>query len=1121
MSNADKTFTNCTRTQFQRTGALGLLALACLTAVASADKISPLEPATAVLPLMKKAPAVDGAISEDEWADAVRIVGMGDLLGGGALHPRMATCWFGSDGKRIYAAVRSELPPVGELSARVRKKDGAVWYDDSIEIWLAPHRSKKPDDQTYIQMIGNPIGTVFDVAHVPGGAQAPWDGDWEFKNSTGDGWWSSEASVSLESLGVTADDLKQEWRVHVCRSWQQPSVYTSWAPMTGGFANRDTMVRVRWDDSAPVVQMETLGKDAFEGKVDVAVAVRNPTSNPMEVKVRLELLPAFFQLITEEQTLKLAPGTKETVHIGGNMDPRQHAARIRVTSPDGSKLYFARSLGWDKRPKVVWRVGEQEAKAVDFNVAYYPYLKKLRANLDLSGLTAWEAVKKASIIVTREGETKPLAKSELTSFKNKRGETVVETPDLTTGTYVATLKLDGGPGVPSEAFQQKCKRKVFEWEHNKLGTSRVIVPPFTPIEVKGRDVSTILRTHTMNDFGLWDQVNATGESILAGPIRLEAHLNKDASSEASYFKWKHGKLRFVEKSKDRVRTQASLASPTLKAQVNSEFDYDGMMKVELELTPQETGEIESLTLSIPVKSDIATLMHACVDGVLANPAGAIPAGEGVVWDSTKTQRSNTYGTWIPYLWIGGPERGVCFFSDTDRDWVLDDNKVAIDLVRKDGAVTLRAHLINRPAKLTRKHRIVFGLQATPVKPLPADWRKWALLGGTSNTVNFAFLWSGTVWGGWDDFHSLYPRNHDYTVWEKLGEAKRTGKKDWEFARAWQKKGEEMNQNNANAIQLGMHLMQPGVKAILYIDPRNGCVGGENEYFAADGFTMEPTPTWRDCATWYVNKMFDYGVADGVFLDEVYLRANFDTVSGSAYVRPDGNIQPSMGLWSLRAFSKRLAVLCHERGMRNYTFDHMTTCNVVPARAFSIGGIDWEAAYGAAPFQTRFSPDNIRAQTIGLHTGQVRAGLGGIVTEDEKEKVRLSRTQLGVAQVHEIKVAPDGRTVGGGELNNRLYDFGYGEPDCKVYTYWNGPQPVTVEGPKNLSLVLSRAGKALVFVTDYSGTGGECSLAVDKKALGLKNGLIAKDAETGESLPASDGKVRFPIKQHDFRMVVIE
>lgn len=1055
--------------------------------------IDPFQEAAATMPLMQNVPLVDGIISEEEWRDAVRVVGFVDL-GQGTLQPRMATCWFGSDGQRIYAAAKSELPPVGSLEKNVRKRDGPVWEDDAIEIWLAPHRSKTPTDRRYFQFVGNSINCFFDVAFDPNGA---WDGDWQFKNSSSNGWWSSEASVSIESLGAAPEDLRQVWLVNVCRAFKKPFMDTSWAPITGMFANRDTMVRVRWDDAAPVTQVLSIG-DVWDGKLGLKIALKNPGTQPLDVKVHLN---------EKETALTLAPGTQETVEFAGE----GQAGLIRVTSPDGSKVYFNRAFAWTKKPAEKWVI-VKPAKEVDFTAAYYPYHRKIRATVDCSGLEGAENVGEARLEIRPCGTPNALATGRITRFTDHKGECSIETPDLAAGNYVVTLKL--GDGV----YRQTFERKVFEWEHNTLGLSRKVIPPFTPLEVKGREVVAVLRSHAMNDFGLWDQVNARGEPILAAPIRLKVNADKNASSEANFYAIEPSKLRFVERSADRVRTQASLSGGPGRATIQSEFDYDGMMKVTLELTPRSNDEIQSLSLHIPVKDELATLMHVNVDGVLANYSGKVPDGQGVVWDSSKTVRSSSYGTWVPYVWVGGPERGICIFSDTDRDRVLDDNRPALDLVRKDGVLTLRVHFINTPTKLTRSHRIVFGLQATPVKPRPEGWRRWSFYGGYTNTQEIVLHASGTVWGAASDAHDVYPRDGDFTILRKFQEARLTGKPDWEFIKQWMEKSKAAGIGNWNAVQGGMSAMRPGVLAMLHLDIRNGA-SEINKYFP-DGFTMEPVASYRDCALFYIHKMLACGM-DGVTLDEAYLRPNFDTISSDAYRRADGNIQPSMGLFSLRELTKRIAVLSAEMGKPCYSVVNRTNSDVVPARSFATIGIDWFTNWSATDYQDRFTPEYILAESTGLQDGLVPMVVGGIVTADENEKLRLSRTEFGVATVHEIKIWNDGRTAGLAKAYQALYDFGYGLPDCSVYPYWERGQPVSIEGPPSKALVLGRAGKVLVLVTDWSHSGGGFTLAPDRQKLGLKINFTARDAETGDALKVTGDRIRLSIPKHDFRMVIIE
>jgi hypothetical protein len=326
------------------------------------------------------------------------------------------------------------------------------------------------------------------------------------------------------------------------------------------------------------------------------------------------------------------------------------------------------------------------------------------------------------------------------------------------------------------------------------------------------------------------------------------------------------------------------------------------------------------------------------------------------------------------------------------------------------------------------------------------------------------------------------------------------------------------------VRAGMSAMQPGVRIIPYTNARGGCSGEEGKSFAAETW-HEPVRSYQDFALWYYQKMRDYGI-DGIYLDNTYAAANRDTISGEAYVRPDGNVQPSMGIFSMRNFIKRIAVMYWEAGVeavpcgRPLTVVHMTNGNIIPALSFATIALDWEDKYGAADFQDKFSLDFIQTETMGLPAGLVPLVLGGVVTQDEAERLRLSRTQFGVAALHEVKIWADGRTVGLEKPHQALYDFGYGMPDCQVLPYWEGEQPIHVEGVDAKALVLSRPGKALVLVTDF-GNGGDCTLTVDTQRLGLKNEFTAQDAETGEALPVADGKVQFALKKHDFRIVVVE
>ena len=381
-------------------------------------------------------------------------------------------------------------------------------------------------------------------------------------------------------------------------------------------------------------------------------------------------------------------------------------------------------------------VGETQCAAevgkilVEPAVVYYPYEHKLRAKVDVSMHPGSSVVTGAKVVLFQQRDDTLITEGHIDRLPNGIGETVLNTPDLKPGIYSVRFSLEGGHPDLQQPFHAEFERKDWPWEHNKIGKSRLIIPPFTPLRVTANrngtpQVSSVLRTHTMNGFGLWEQVKSKDMDILARPVRLVAGAQGDS------IQWRHQPLKLAEKSDDCVIVKSSFRGGPIRVRTTSEFDYDGMMKVTLNISPgADNIAVDYLALIIPLKKHIAELMHIIGPAIRANPAGSVPTGTGMVWNSKDQQQfwhepsapstryHQVHGTFVPYVWLGGPERGVCWFADTDRDWSLDDDRAALEITRSEGAVTLKVRLFNKPTVLDRPRTIVFGLLATPVKPMP-------------------------------------------------------------------------------------------------------------------------------------------------------------------------------------------------------------------------------------------------------------------------------------------------------------------------------------------------------------------------------------------------------------------
>jgi len=263
------------------------------------------------------------------------------------------------------------------------------------------------------------------------------------------------------------------------------------------------------------------------------------------------------------------------------------------------------------------------------------------------------------------------------------------------------------------------------------------------------------------------------------------------------------------------------------------------------------------------------------------------------------------------------------------------------------------------------------------------------------------------------------------------------------------------------------------------------------------------------------------VFDGIYWDNTFLAANWDTVVGGAWVDESGRTHPGLGLWAMRDLIKRTAVLFHQENRDGLFVSHMTNASLVPVNAFANVNLDWEWKYGADDFQDRFTPELTVAETIGRQTGCFPLLLaGGLYDPQHPRYAHVMRTRLAVMLVHELR-AWDHGPESDAAFYRKLYAFGYGQPDCRVFNYWDAGHPVAVTGADARTLALARNGRALVIVTDY-GQGGDTRLTLDRNVLGLSADVAATDFESGEPVKSSaTGQLSFALKPHDFKAVLIQ
>ena len=830
---------------------------------------------------------------------------------------------------------------------------------------------------------------------------------------------------------------------------------------------------------------------------------------------------------------------------------------FHFTSSDGLRVWtdgLKRFEDWTTgRTKHTARVKLQEGETVKIRAEMYqkPHghpVMKMTPRIALDSLPA--ARTRGTLAIFNEADEQVQEKE---CAWNRFGDRFfVEIDELQPGMH--TVRLSG------EAYNNSLGQKVYHddyaWEGNDLGITDEIYEPFKPISVNDNTVEVVRRRYHLNTLGLPAQIEADDQKdeadygdLLADPVTIMVNGEKLSGGDGT----------FVKTTRRKVVYEGSANHPAVRVATRTETEFDGCMRVEMTLKSGEQKQaLESMTLDIPIKDSMSPLFHV-VKGctpIRNNPAGSAPGGRGQVWGSAEMKDSKWPGNFKPYLYLGGPERGLSWFADNEKGWVMDwtVQPSCQTLHRADGKLTLRVHLVQKPIVIKESRTITFGLMASPAKPMPGNWRSV----GQPGHKEIAFR-MGHLFGRDAIFAAKYPRGKDYSPFAKF-HARRKGEKVGinAFVEKWAGKhlhdemtdGLKRRYKNLmrNILRAGGNV-GPDTYFTSYFDEFRKTIIWHEEmktYWSEwvrsferpwgplyDEWSNRPTkkdhqrwsrPTgsvvksYRDFACYFAKKQLENGV--GIYFDNTFLQPAYNLVTTTAYTRPDGTIQPSAQIWARRKYLRRIWVL-HKQLYQPETPQimmlHMTNSHILPYMVWNQANLDLEwKVRGARPFQEKFSPELLRAESLGRKTGNYPMAMLNPRRPDHMSKEEfafIQRTHRDALYVHEIKYSPNIRTAAAPEP---LSDFGYGQPDCRVINYWEPEAPISVSDDQCKWILLRREGKALVMLVTWNDEEKEIKVKVDTDALGIDVDRVT-NAESGETTPAPDGDFAFTMPGYGTRI----
>ena len=168
-----------------------------------------------------------------------------------------------------------------------------------------------------------------------------------------------------------------------------------------------------------------------------------------------------------------------------------------------------------------------------------------------------------------------------------------------------------------EVYKEKFFFDKFEWENNKIGMDRIVLPPYQPLKYLGKSsVKTLMSQYDFaydNQVGLISKIaSGKAKNLLAEPIIIR--VNNQVAKNVK------GSFAFIEKSKDLALIKQNLAINNLNLAINHQVEYDNFIKTTLVIKPKNNFKFNSMTLDIPLETAFAKQIHTTCNTMKYNAA---------------------------------------------------------------------------------------------------------------------------------------------------------------------------------------------------------------------------------------------------------------------------------------------------------------------------------------------------------------------------------------------------------------------------------------------------------------------------------------------------------------------
>jgi len=239
------------------------------------------------------------------------------------------------------------------------------------------------------------------------------------------------------------------------------------------------------------------------------------------------------------------------------------------------------------------------------------------------------------------------------------GKMTVKSDEFTSKEIQFTLTITSKT-IANSGAETPWNQNRLKWLNSTLAQQNDVIAPYTPLVVKGKEISLLGRKVILNADGLPAQIQTffspemtdyttAPKNILTNPMQFTANNTAFSTSAANHH------FAFTKQQKGTVEWTATTSSNQVEMQVNGSIEFDGFMVYNVKMTALENIDLNDIQLNMPLSKLAAKYMMG-----LGQKGGFRPAQFDWVWDvATKNQDG---------AWIGDVNAGLQF-SLRDENYV--------------------------------------------------------------------------------------------------------------------------------------------------------------------------------------------------------------------------------------------------------------------------------------------------------------------------------------------------------------------------------------------------------------------------------------------------------------------